>query len=133
MRLAEVMDELALRLRSITAFREVAEWPKGSITPPAAVVAYPENYNPHASYARGAAELSLPVVVVVAKVSERTARDALSQLVDGPTSVITVLESGTYTAFDTITVSNVDFDTVSIGGTDYLAAVFDCDIVGSGA
>jgi hypothetical protein len=133
MRLAEVMDEIAIRLRSITQFREVAEWPKASVTPPAAVVAYPENYNPHATYARGATELKLPVFAVVAKISERSARDALSQLVDGPTSVITVLESGTYTAFDTITVSNVDFDTVTIGGTDYITAVFDCDIVGPGA
>lgn len=133
MRIVDVMDELAMRLRSITAFREVASWPKGSITPPAAVVAYPENYNPHATYARGATELKLPVFAAVAKISERTARDALSDLVEGPTSVITVLESGIYTAFDVVTVSNVDFDTVTIGGTDYIAAVFDCDIVGSGA
>lgn len=133
MRLADVMDELAARLRSITAFRTVWEYPAGSVTPPAAIVAYPESYNPHATYARGATEMKLPVFAVVAKVSERTAREALSQLVDGPGSVITVLESGTYTAFDTITVSNVDFDTVTIGGTDYITAVFDCDIVGSGA
>lgn len=133
MRLAEVMDEIAFRLRSITMFREVVAWPKGSVTPPAAIVAYPVSYNPHATYARGATEMKLPVFAVVAKVSERTARDAMSQLVDGPNSVITVLESGTYTAFDTITVSNVDFDTVSIAGTDYITAVFDCDIVGSGA
>lgn len=135
MRLADVMDDIAVRLRSIQAFREVAAYPKGSPTPPAAIVAYPESYNPRATYQRGAASMTIPVWVVVGKVSERTARDLLSQFVDGSgaSSVIAVLEAGTYTAFDTLAVSGVDFDSVSIGGTDYLAAVFDCDIFGSGS
>lgn len=134
MRLAQVMDDVADRLRSITGLR-VWEWPAGSVTPPAAVVGYPDNYTPHATYARGADQITLPVIVVVGRASERSARDLLSDYVDGSgaKSLIAVLESGNYTAFDTLTVSNVDFDVVSIAETDYLAALFDCDIVGSGA
>lgn len=135
MRLAEVMDDVATRLRSITQLREVAAYPKGSVTPPAAIVSYPEEYNPHATYQRGAAAMTVPVWVVVGKASERSARDLLSDFVDGSgaASVIAVLESGTYSAFDSLTVSGVEFDTVSIAGTDHIAAVFDCDIFGSGA
>jgi hypothetical protein len=135
MRIADIMDDIAARLRSIAAFREVAEYPKGSVTPPAAVVTYPEDYTPHAAYARGADKLTIPVFVAVGKATERASRDLLSDFCDGSgaSSVIAVLESGTYTAFDSLTVSNVDFDVVSIGGTDYIAAVFDCDIVGRGA
>lgn len=134
MRLAEVMDDVAVRLRSIPVFREVAAYPKGSVTPPAAIVAYPDDYNPNLTYNRGAARISLPVWVVVGKISERTARDLLSQFVDGDgaASIVAVLQARGYTAFSSLTVTNVDFDTFTDGSTDYIAAVFDCDILGSG-
>lgn len=136
MRLSDVMDDVAARLRSITEFRAVYEWPVGKPgETPAAIVAYPESYNPRATYQRGAAAMTLPVIVVVGKASERTARDELSQFVDGSgaSSVIAVLESGTYTAFEALAVSdNIEFDVVTIGETDYIAALFDVDIMGSG-
>jgi hypothetical protein len=50
----------------------------------------------------------------------------------GASSVKQVLESGTYTAFDELRVTSVEFDVVSIANTDYLAAMFDLDITGSG-
>lgn len=133
MRLVDVMEELAVRLRSIKVFRTVFAYPPGSVTPPAAIVSYPDSYNPHSTYARGATEMELSVWVVLAKVSERTTPAELSALIEGPTSVITVLESGSYESFDVVTVSNVEFETVTIGATDYIAAGFSCDIVGSGA
>lgn len=128
------MDDIATRLRSIPAFREVAEYPKGAVTSPAAVVSYPEEYRP-VTYNRGADRMTVPVVVVVGKVSERSARDLLSDFVDGSgaSSVIQALESGSYTAFHSLAVSNIEFDVVTIGDTDYIAALFDCDIVGRGA
>lgn len=134
MRLSDVMDDLAVRLRSIPAFREVAAYPKGSVTPPAAIVSYPEEYNPNLSYNRGAARVTMPVWVVVGKASERTARDLLSQFVDGEgaASVIAVLQADGYTAFDSLLVSNVEFAPFTISDIDYIAAVFDCDIIGSG-
>ena len=112
MRLAEVMDDVAARLRSIPAFRTVFEYPAGSVTPPAAVVSYPDVYIPHRTYNRGMDTMTLPVVVVVGRVSERGARDLLSDFVDGAgaSSVIAVLESGTYTAFHELTVSKIHFD-----------------------
>lgn len=131
------MDDVATRLRSIQAFKTVYEWPTGSVgNVPAAVVSYPDSFNPHATYARGAEEITgLLVVVVVGKASERTARDALSEFVSGggASDCVTVLERSGYTAFDVLTVTSVDFDTVTIGATDYIAALFNCDIVGSGA
>ena len=99
------------------------------------MVSYPDEYIPHRTYNRGMDTMTLPVVVVVGRVSERGARDLLSDFVDGAgaSSVIAVLESGTYTAFHELTVSKIDFDVVRIGETDYIAALFDCDIVGRGA
>jgi hypothetical protein len=51
----------------------------------------------------------------------------------GASSVKAVLESGTYTAFEAVRVTGGEFDTVTIGGTDYLAVAFDLDIVGRGS
>ena len=131
MRLSDVMDDVAIRLRSIQAFRSVFEYPAGSVTPPAAIVSYPESFNPHATYAHGAEEFTgLPVIVVAGRASERTARDVLSGFVS---DVVTALEASGYTAFDVLTVTSVDFNGATIGETDYIAAIFNCDIVGSGA
>lgn len=134
--LADVMDEIATRLRTIPALAgRTFAYPPGSVRPPAAVVSYPENYEYGYTGARGADRIRpLPVVIVVGKPTDRGARDALSDYVDGAgaKSVKAVLESGTYTALHVVTVERVEFDTITIGQTDYLAAMFDLDIVGPG-
>lgn len=134
MDLADVMDEVASRLDTITGLRCFA-YPPGTVNPPAAVVSYPDTYTYDETYGRGSDRLSLPVVVVVGKVSDRSARDQIGAYVDGSgaRSVKAVLESGTYTAFDELRVVSVEFDVVTIGGTDYMAALFTLDILGSGS
>jgi hypothetical protein len=128
------MDEVAVRLDTIAGLR-VWAWPPGSVTPPAAVVSYPETYTFDETYGRGMDRITLPVVVVVGVPTERQTRDLLGQYCDGSgaASLKAVLESGTYTAFDTIRVVDIDFDTVTIGGVEHVAALFTLDIAGSGS
>lgn len=134
MNLGDVMDEISTRLDTIAGLRCFA-WPNPSVAPPAAVVLYPEEYIFDATYGRGLDRLSLPVVVVVGKVSERSTRDALAAYVNGSgaSSVKAVLESGTYTAFDFVRVAAVDFGERTIAGTPYQGAQFTLDIAGSGS
>lgn len=133
MNLADVMDALAGRLETITGLRVYA-WPLGSASPPAAIVAYPDDYSYDQTYGRGMDSMTIPVVVLAGKATERTARDELGAYVDGsgPRSVKRVLESGPYTAFDTCVVTGVDFDVYRLGGVDYVAAVFNIDVSGHG-
>lgn len=133
MDLATVMDQISARLDTIAGLRCFA-YPPGSVTPPAAIVTYPDTYTYDQTYGRGMDRMTLPVVVVVGKATDRTARDRLGAYCDGSgtSSVKTVLESGTYTAFDDVRVTGAEFDVYTLGGTDYLAAIFDCDIAGSG-
>jgi hypothetical protein len=105
------------------------------VTPPAAIVSYPQAYTFDATYGRGMDRLSLPVVVVVGRPTERQTRDNLAVYCNGSgaKSVKAVVESGTYTAFHMVRVEDIEFDVVSIAGTDYMAAVFTLDIAGAGS
>lgn len=134
MDLGDVMDEVSTRLDTIAGLRCFA-WPPGAAVPPAAVVGYPSDYTYDATYGRGMDRMTLPVVVLVGRPTDRSTRDAIAAYVNGSgsASVKAVLESGTYTALHTLRVMSVDFDVYQLGGTDYLAAIFDLDIAGSGS
>lgn len=134
MNVADVMDQIAQRLDTITGLRVFA-YPPPKVTPPAAYLPYPESITYDATYGRGSDELAAGVVVVVGKVSERFCRDDLAAYADGAgaRSVKAVLESGDYTAFDTVRVSEVTFDVLPIAGVDYLAAMFELQIAGPGS
>ena len=74
-------------------------------------------------------------MIVVGRPTDRRTRDLLAAYVagTGARSIKAVLESGTYTAFQTVRVASADFDVVSIAATDYLAAMFSIEITGSGS
>jgi len=135
--LSDVMDDVAGRLAMIEGLRTFP-YPPDKLEPPAAVVSYPESYRYDGTYGRGSDVLQLPVVAVVGRAVDRAARDLLSVYVDGdgPQSLKRVLESKdlpAYTAFDSVRVTGVEFDVVTIGGVDYVAALFDLDIIGIGS
>lgn len=129
--LADVMDQVATQLDTISGLRVMA-WPAGSVSPPTAIVGYPDKYDFDAAYGRGADIISLPVVVVCGRATDRTARDAIGAYANGSgaSSVKAVVEAGTYTAFDTVRVTGVDFDIYTEAGVSYLAAIFTLDIAG---
>jgi hypothetical protein len=134
MDIADVMDAVADQLSTIVGLRVHAS-PPGAIQPPAAVVSFPERIDFDATYGRGMDVLKLPVVLAVGRPTDRVTRDAMAGYCagSGDTSLKAVLEDGVYTAFDTVRVASVDFDVVTIGAVDYMAAVFSLEISGSGS
>jgi len=133
MNLGDVMQAVADRIDTIAGLRVYA-YPPDVAQPPAAVVTYPDTYTYDATYGRGMDRMELPVVVLVGKVSDRASRDKLAQWVDGSgaTSIKTVIESGTYTAFDSCRVTRVEFDIIAVAGVEHLAATLTVDIAGQG-
>jgi hypothetical protein len=132
MDLDAVMQEVADRLDTITGLR-VDGYPAGSVTPPAAVLSYPEvTYDE--TMRRGMDRYVLPVWVLVGKVSDRAARATIAPYLDGggPKSVKTVLEADPYDSLDSVRVQRADPDVVSVGGVEYLAYQFTLDIAGPG-
>lgn len=134
MNLADVMDDIAEALRTIDDLN-VFEWPPGTATPPAAIVGYPTTYTYDATYGRGMDTLNLPVVLILGRATAQSTRDQIAQYVNGSgaKSVKAVLESSPYSAFHTLRVMNVEFDTYELSGVPYAAAIFDIDIAGSGS
>ncbi len=134
MDLALVMQQVSDRLDTIDGLRCFA-YPTGTLSPPGAIVSYPDKIVFDDTYGRGMDRMDLPVVLVVGKPAERTTRDRLAIYCkgSGASSVKAVLESGVYTAFDTLRVVDIDFDTVNISGVDHMAALFTLDIAGQGA
>lgn len=133
MNAASVMDAVAARLDTIAGLR-VSACPPGTITPPGAVVGYPTSIDYDETYGRGFDALALPVVVVIGRASDRAAVTQFGAYTagSGATSIKAVLESGTYTAFDSIRVTKAESDVYTLAGTDYIAAIFDCVIMGHG-
>lgn len=127
------MDEVATQLDTIDDLTVFA-YPPDRLEPPAGVVAYPESIAYDVTYRRGADRITLPVVIVLGRVSDRSTRDALAAFADGSgaKSVKAVLEAGTYTEIGSLTVTEVEFDTVRVAAQEFLSAVFSVDIVGSG-
>ena len=133
MDLNDVVDELSTQLKTITDLRVHTE-PPGTVNPPAAVISWPEvDYD--GTYGRGMDKVTLPLVLVVGKTSERIARKTVNAYVNGSgaKSVKAVLEAGTYTAFDVVCVASSAPEVDSIGGVEFLAYVFSLEITGSGA
>lgn len=131
--LGDVMQELADRIDTIDGLRAHG-FPPDAVHPPAAIVTYPDAYTYDSTYGRGSDEVDLPIIVLVGKVSDRASRDRLSQYVDGagPASIKAVVESGTYSAFDSVRITRVEFDIISVARVEHLAATLTANIVGSG-
>jgi hypothetical protein len=128
------MDQVTTQLDTIAGLRCFG-YPPDSITPPAAIVTYPEEIIFDSTYNRGADTVVLPVIVAVGKVHDRATRNLVDAYLagSGAASIKAVIQAGTYTAFDSVRVTRAEFDIVTIGSGDYLAAVFALDIIGDGA
>lgn len=134
MNLADVMQEVADQLDTIADLR-VYPHPPDTILPPVGFVSYPDDYEFDGGYGRGMDRMTLPVVIAIGKASDWSTAERLGAYCDGSgaSSVKAVVEAGTWTACDTVRVMSVEFDVVTIAGADYMAAMFNLDVVGQGA
>lgn len=129
MRLADVLDDLETALAGVTGLRVFTYWPD-SVAPPAALLGWPVSGSYDLTMARGLDRMSVPVTVVVSRADARTARKAVSEYVDGDKSIKDALEAHNSDSWDVLHVSAWEIDVVTIGGIDYLAALFTLTIHG---
>lgn len=133
MNLAAVMDEMGAALDTIAGLN-VFPFSANRITPPAAIVAWPDPLTYDAAMQRGKDRMTVPLYVVVGKVEARSARDRLAVFLDGADakSVKAALESHAYASCDSVRVTEATVDAVTVAGVEYLGAIFQTDVIGPG-
>lgn len=134
MNVAEVMAELGGALRTVPALNVHSYW-AARITPPAAIVEFPEAITFDNSMGRGADRVTIPVIVAVANVDARAATEELGAYANGsgPRSVKALVEAFDFTYADSARVQSAEFGVLTVAGTDYLACTFTIDVIGRGA
>lgn len=135
MRLDLVMDEVARKLAAIPGLSNTFAYPPSTATAPAGIVSYPDAIEFDATYGRGMDRIrGLSVVLMAGRVTDKSSRDTVAGWAagTGTGSVKYVLEQATYSSCDDVTVTRCSFDTVSVSGIDYIAAMFELDVVGGG-
>lgn len=126
-----VMDGLGTRLATIPGLR-VFDYTPDSVSPPSAMVGFPTDLEYDATKGRGIDRCVVPVMVVIGRVSERAARDAMSLYLagSGDSSVKTAIEldSDLGGAAQSVRVTRARTEVVTIGGVEYLGATFDTEV-----
>lgn len=126
--LATVMDDIGTALTGITGLR-VFDFPPNSAQPPFAFVDLPESIDFDLAMVRGYDRALVQVVVCVASVVDRAARDAIAEYAagSGSKSVRAVLDAATIG--ETLRVESVQFRPVTLASGTYAGAVFSVDVV----
>jgi len=126
----DVMAEIADALAPIDGLRAHTGHPD-SITAPAVIVGYPE-IDLDQAYNGGQDRYDMPLFVAVARVSERAALENIGRYMAGAGawSIRQALDDWTFITADVVTARAARPDVLTVGGVDYLAYVFDLDVVG---
>ena len=123
-----VMDQIGTALATITGMR-VFDFPPKSAQPPFAFVDMPERVDFDLSMQRGTDRVTFTVVVAVADVVDRAARDAICAYAEGSgaTSIKAVLDAATIGVSARVT--SCEFRPVSLAAGTYAGCLFDLDVV----
>lgn len=124
--LTNVMDEIGVRLATISGLRYF-DFPPKSAQPPFAFVNMPESIDYDLSMARGNDRFTVDVWVGVADVVDRASRDALAVLVagSGVGSVKAAIEGSTVYGFRVMTCK---FAGITLAAGTYSGAILSVDV-----
>lgn len=125
-----VMDGLGTALATITGL-QVKDYGADQINTPSAIVALPD-VNFDAAMGRGSDEALFPVHILVARVSDRSARDAMGNFIAGDlASIKEALEDDPTLggACDTLRVQSAAPAPMTVAGVDYLGYTFTVQVV----
>jgi len=122
------MDAIAAAIPDAATERKYA-WPQDTVSPPCAVVGYPEDIDFDLTYGRGADTATFPVWFIVGKVVERAARNKLSEVIAGANGIKDALDGNLGGVVQTLRVTRCRPVTLTIGGISLLAAEFSAEVI----
>ena len=127
--LGAVMDAISTTITAGGLAPRAYPYPAETISVPCAVVGYPERIDFDVTYQRGADQATLPVYFVVGRASEASARTALSAVIADASSIKSALDGNLGGAVDSCRVLDMRVLSLTVAGIDYLAGVFDTEVV----
>jgi hypothetical protein len=134
MNLTDVMEEIADKLRMFTGLN-VFDYPCDEVTPPAAILSYPESIDYDQTYDEGTVQFSgMTLYMVTDRADSKSARIQMSHWTNtsGPQSIKRFLDTENYTSCDAVHLGNATFDVMRVAGIDYLVGIFTFDVQGDG-
>ena len=127
--MAATMDAIAATLTAGGRTETMHPYPAESIQPPCVVVGYPKSIAYDEVYARGSDKAEFPVWFVVPRNDPKTARDALSTIIAGASSIKDLLDGNLGGAVQTCRVIDCQPVFIDVGGVSYVAAEFTLQIL----
>lgn len=128
------MDAIAAELIADGVTTRAFGYPIPNPTPPCAIVGYPTKLDFdmtfHALGTTGKVHATFPVWLVVGRVVDKAARDALSAVLTGATGIKESLDGNLAASVDICNVVDCQVQALTIADVEYLAARFDVEIVG---
>lgn len=125
--LSTIMDGIGTALDTISGLR-VFDFPPKSAQPPFAFVDMPERVEFDAGMRRGYDRTEINVIVCVADVIDRAARDQIAAYAAGGAGAVkAVLEAAAIG--ESLRVQSVEFRPILMAGTTYFGAVFALDVI----
>ncbi len=140
MNVVAVMDEAAEKLNEIPGLKVLPFAASSVPTLPAALISLPAKGNYSLTYGQGMDTFQLDIVVLVSKVVDRAARNALGPFIsgDGESSVRNRLSARgvRWRSCDAFNVTGFALNRITMGNgqnqVKYLAVVFSADVTGGG-
>lgn len=129
-----VLAEIAGRLDTIDRLNVFPFWAK-KVPVPGVTVGLPERIEFDQTYGRGLDKMTVPIIVMVGMVSDRSSAKELGAYMDGSgaRSFKAVLDADGWESCDSVIVVECAPDTYSSGGVILLGAEFKVDVFGEGA
>lgn len=131
--LEDVMEQLATRAGTIDGLRS-HDIPLGPVSPPWFFLELPEDIDYDGTYSRGMDSLVLTGVLLIGKAESRASAVAIRPYLNGSgdKSIKARLDSGPYTAMDTVRVSRAELAVYTFAAVAFLGAEFTINITGRG-
>lgn len=131
--LMDVMKEIGDAVDQIGGLR-IYRYPVPKVISPAAVVGYPEEGTFRSSYGRGIARMTIPLMIMVPRPTERTTLKRASLYLDGSgsSSIAEKMDSWTWNTCHSVTAGDWDIEVVQMAGIDQLMITINLDVIGAG-
>ena len=126
--MAATMDAITTTLAAGGRKEAMYPFPAEAIEPPAWIVGFPRQIEYDSTFRRGSDRAEFPIWYVVSRVDPKAARDAISAIIAGASSIKAILDGDLGGAVQAARVTNCQPVYIDIAGVPYAAGEFTVEV-----